>query len=997
MKSKKIISLFIVLFLQKQLSSQNNLSFFFKHISKIDQVVLGNIRAIAQDNKGFMWIASQDGLFRYDSKSFVIYNSKIPGTSHIIEGSDVRKICVDSAHNILWMISSFGGLNGINLINGKTEFSLSEENTPILKNVFLTSLCDNGDSLFIGTQKGVYLYIKSKRIISRLDTGVIEFNTPIDNIFKRKNRLYLFTRNDGIYIYNYLNQKISFHAGNPDISSSNELRFYNVTESGENIWYAGTSDGIKKFTFEDADNIIIDKTPFKWIPEVNSKNIFGISIDLNGCLWVSNEDNVVKIDPSNQTYSLVVENNYGEKSDWLASTYTIFCDKQNNIWLGCQKGLAFTVNTTPRFKAYSRSPNGKANISHSYYLNPIDDSTIYICAENGLYKANINNGGIEVIDATIPYDYIFTDPNKRVIVSNYSGMFILKKNVLSPLSETYPEFDQLQQLRINSCIKINDSCLVMGTENYKGIIAWDHRNHKIEQYNIASAKLPLKENVINNVVSVSEDQFAVLGDQAFTLIDLANRSSKTLPLKTNTGKDYVLFFDLCRIKDKYYLGSYGMGIIVLDKNFTILGNISTINGLSNNGIYKLLPWRDSLLFITTNNGLNIYDPGTGAIKQFFKTDGLHDDTFEETSGNIYNNIVFAGGANGFTAIYPNNIRANDHPPVVYFSNVQIELKGSKQFDTSNLDAKKFIIPNNVIQTNIYFSGINYSNPERTIFKYRITEQSNSWINLSTQNFISLIGLSPGTYHLQVQAFNEDEVSSEIKELTLTFLPKWYQTWIFKLLVLLVIIAAVYGLYRFRINHLKKEEKIRNQVASDLHDELGSTLNSVKVFANLALMEENKITHLEKIKEATQSAISGVKDIIWVLDDKRDTLDHLLSRINQFAKPICEAAGISYNQQSGGNENYKLGKEEKRNLYMIIKETINNSIKYSECSVIELLVKNKGSKINITVSDNGKGFDKEKTNSGYGLKNILHRAEEIGYHAEINSSLGNGTLIYLEKK
>ena len=251
--------------------------------------------------------------------------------------------------------------------------------------------------------------------------------------------------------------------------------------------------------------------------------------------------------------------------------------------------------------------------------------------------------------------------------------------------------------------------------------------------------------------------------------------------------------------------------------------------------------------------------------------------------------------------------------------------------------------------------------------------------------------------MQVQAFNEDEVSSEIKELTLTFLPKWYQTWIFKLLVLLVIIAAVYGLYRFRINHLKKEEKIRNQVASDLHDELGSTLNSVKVFANLALMEENKITHLEKIKEATQSAISGVKDIIWVLDDKRDTLDHLLSRINQFAKPICEAAGISYNQQSGGNENYKLGKEEKRNLYMIIKETINNSIKYSECSVIELLVKNKGSKINITVSDNGKGFDKEKTNSGYGLKNILHRAEEIGYHAEINSSLGNGTLIYLEKK
>jgi len=164
-----------------------------------------------------------------------------------------------------------------------------------------------------------------------------------------------------------------------------------------------------------------------------------------------------------------------------------------------------------------------------------------------------------------------------------------------------------------------------------------------------------------------------------------------------------------------------------------------------------------------------------------------------------------------------------------------------------------------------------------------------------------------------------------------------------------------------------------------------------------MMEKNNSSHLEKIKEAAQYAIAGVKDIIWVLDDKRDTLDHLLTRISQFAKPLCEAAGVSYNQQLGGNENYKLGKEEKRNLYMIIKESINNSIKYSKCSVIEVLIKNKGGKLNVTISDNGKGFDILKTSSGYGLKNFSHRAGEIGYRVEINSTAENGTLIYLEKK
>ena len=135
----------------------------------------------------------------------------------------------------------------------------------------------------------------------------------------------------------------------------------------------------------------------------------------------------------------------------------------------------------------------------------------------------------------------------------------------------------------------------------------------------------------------------------------------------------------------------------------------------------------------------------------------------------------------------------------------------------------------------------------------------------------------------------------------------------------------------------------------------------------------------------------------MLDDKKDSLNHLLNRINQFAKPVCDAAGIAFTQQSGGNENHKLGKEEKRNLYMIIKESINNSIKYSECSVIEVLIKNKAGKLTVSISDNGKGFDKNQVASGYGLKNIMRRSEEIGYRAAINSSPGNGTLIYLEKK
>ena len=131
----------------------------------------------------------------------------------------------------------------------------------------------------------------------------------------------------------------------------------------------------------------------------------------------------------------------------------------------------------------------------------------------------------------------------------------------------------------------------------------------------------------------------------------------------------------------------------------------------------------------------------------------------------------------------------------------------------------------------------------------------------------------------MQAFNEDGLASEIKEIQLVFLPKWYQTTWFKILLIVLVAGIVYALYKIRINQLKKEKEIRTHLASDLHDDLGSTLNSVKVYANMAMLEKENNKYLEKIKESTQEAISGVRDIIWILDDKKDSMDHLVTRIS----------------------------------------------------------------------------------------------------------------------
>lgn len=167
---------------------------------------------------------------------------------------------------------------------------------------------------------------------------------------------------------------------------------------------------------------------------------------------------------------------------------------------------------------------------------------------------------------------------------------------------------------------------------------------------------------------------------------------------------------------------------------------------------------------------------------------------------------------------------------------------------------------------------------------------------------------------------------------------------------------------------------------------------------MALLEKDNESYLEKIKESTQEAITGVRDIIWVLDDKKDLLDHLLTRIRTFTAPLCEAHHISFQQQLNDSLlNYKLGKEEKRNLYMIIKEAVNNSVKYAKGKSIYLTIEHAQNKLTIKVGDDGIGFEKDKITEGNGLKNIMNRAIEIGYKATIISQPGHGTTIQLEKK
>jgi signal transduction histidine kinase/ligand-binding sensor domain-containing protein len=959
-----------------------------------------NIRKIVQDTYGFTWVATQDGLNRFDGINFTEYNKNVSVDKHKLIAADCRDLFLDTAKKKLWVLANEGGLNVIDYRTGRVEETIIRKSHN--SDDWAISFEFANNRLWIGTGNGLTIFNTETKQFEKspLDSvlsGLSSAKSQIRFCKKDKfNNIWACINGVGIAIINSQTQKIikilPVNEMN-DHTDSGIIQFYSATEVSDMLLF-GTSQGLRLFAFDRNYTMTINNTPCKSLPVLNTASINWIGRSPDDRLYISSGgffsittslyDPISYKEPSNST------------SDWFSDISDGYFIKNNLLFLGCKEGLGIMRLLEEPFQSITNITTAEQKLGHVFALWPYSEDSIVAATNSGLHLIT-NKRKIKSLRNDGFYQNISRFSNDNIIVSNPKGLEILDKHSMNLPLDTYKELKGFKTWEVNSAIKMNDSIFVLGTENFSGILLWNQKAKKVTKVNQSSKPLKLEADIVNTIYKDARKNLWVLSDKAITIINSTLQTSTGLKFKDSlSGLPVGLFFDMCEAKGDYWIATYSTGIIQLDSTYNIKRIFTTKDGLCNSGVYKIFNFDNKKLFITTNNGLSTLNLENYTFNNYYQIDGLHSNAFEEACGVFYNKKIFAGGVNGFTIIDPMAIIENKSPPLLYINRIEIETAFGK-IDSTNLTLKKISVPSNFTQAKIYFAALNYINAARTIYSYKIKELHKDWIKLGTQNFITLIGLSPGTYTLQVKAINEDGIESEIKELTLIFLPKWYQTWWFKTLLALSIIAIGYSLYRMRISQLKKEEKIRNQLASDLHDDLGGTLNSVKVYSNLAMMEKENSNHLLKIKEGTQDAIAGVRDLIWVLDDKKDTVQDLLSRINQFAAPLCEANHIKFEQKIDETLYYqKLGKEEKRNLYMILKESVNNSIKYAGCQLIELKVTTEGKKLQFSVRDNGKGFDKEKTKEGNGLKNIAKRAKEIGYKSSIISAAGNGTAIILEK-
>jgi len=406
------------------------------------------------------------------------------------------------------------------------------------------------------------------------------------------------------------------------------------------------------------------------------------------------------------------------------------------------------------------------------------------------------------------------------------------------------------------------------------------------------------------------------------------------------------------------------------------------------------------LWIAEHGVIWLYNPGNHVLNRFGASYGIPDQVF--TTGFVKNNsgeIVIAAG-NIWIKFNPSKVL-----PQQKFLPIKLIQTGSlERLNIPFNNAGEIELHESETGINFEFTSLEYSDPFSVHYSYLIEGFQDKWLPLGNGARLQISKFPPGKYVLRIQSsdFMGNAIADQLI-IPLKVQPYWFNSLVFKIALVVVLLLIVYLVYRFRLKQILRLQRVRDQIARDLHDDIGSTLGAINLYASAAKMSlernqnEKAQEILNKIGNNARETSLHMSDIIWSVNPEKDDTGDLFERIGNFANDYLKESVYSFDMIVDSNaKGLAIGTEKRRNIYLILKECLHNSVKYANGTAINLSVLRNGRQLTILYEDNGIGFDQNETDSfnGNGLLNMKRRAEAIHAECSIRSSLGNGIQIKL---
>ncbi|MCA8832791.1 sensor histidine kinase [Hymenobacter pini] len=1005
------------LLLSRPAASQPALA--FRTLTAQDGLAENSVYAVVQDRRGFLWVATQDGLSRYDGVSFRTFRNDARQSASL--GSNfVLALCQDSA-GYLWA-GTGGGLSRYDPATGRfrTFRAAPGDASGLPDNFVLTVLCDRQGRVWAGTESGLH----------RFQAATQRFTS-----FRHQ-------------------------AGPGGSVRRNAVRALAQDRAGR-LW-AGTGEGGVSW-LDTVRNCLVPDTR---LPAAGP--IKALCADHRGGLWVGTETGALHyLPPGGGAARVVTLAAVTRGKSGTISIKTIFEDRAGTLWIGTGAGLARYDAPTGTFRFQQHQPRNPQSLPDNTVQAIFQDQAgmLWVGTEAGLSRADLRPsvfGSVPTAVATGPVWAIASDAAGRVwLGTEQQGVLCydpatgqqqqFRHNPTDPgsLSQDYVRalcFDRRGRLWVGTqsqglnCLEpgskrfvrfrhdpanpysLADDLIQSVYEDPQGKLWVGHNGGGLSCYNPATGRFTafrhdpanpgsLPNNYVRATLQDRQGRFWVAtGGGGLSRFNPATGRFTTFRVDERTANGLSSNSVRSVLQDRQgtlWVGTEGGGFARLDD--PVRGRFTTLReaqGLPNDVVYSMLEDARGNLWLATNQGLARFTPRTRQFLTFDSRDGLLQDEFNaaachrSAAGSLY-----FGGVNGVVAFRPEAVRTNPVPPPVVLTALRRFNQPVELADTTITERRKLrLAPEDYVFT-LEFAALNYRQPEKNRYAYRLEGFDPAWIEAGNRHEVTYTNLDPGTYTFRVRAANNDGVWSPVgTSLRILVDPPWYGTWWFRIGLSWIVLAGLFLLYRLRVRQLLALERVRHGIARDLHDDMGSTLSSISILSQIARNHqrqhrpEQAAAVLEQIGESSRRMLDAMDDIVWAINPAHDGLDDVTARMRRLASEMLEAAGVelTFRADDAVLPGLRFDMRTRREFFLLFKEALNNLVKYARCQHATITLEYEQGRLLLTVHDDGVGFDPTAParGSGNGLVNMRARAAAMRGQLTIHSAPGQGTTLQL---
>lgn len=997
---------------------------YFKRMNQANGLSHNKVNCILQDRRGFTWIGTDDGLNRYDGYNFIVFKN-IPGEPSSLSGNTITDLHEDK-NGILWIATADGGISRYDYRMSTDKKFRQYKHQPgdsssIPVNIVNALEEDASGDLWIATSGASILrFDKKKEKFIRPGTQGVW--TIYDMLFDRSGMIWAGKEGGSI-----LKGDPKKHTWSMDPRYSNlyvSLPHMVVTrlfqDSKQNIWFGSWDKALYRYNAATGNEDSFTNVP-------GNPHSFGVdepisfNEDKQGRIWIGGKLSGLYIyDPSRQQFYNYRHDPSREGTLSDNRINCIFIDATGIVWLGTNNGISIYNSGQQQFQQQflPRDPAGKQIVIYDFFKDEKGD--LWIGTDNGLYirdkEGNYQHKKLVYDGHSLSITRIYRDVDGKIYLGTDYSLFVYDavsgKISLLPNTEKDQVMVKLIESRIVSIQKDSlDGRPVLWTAPYGHFFTyydlaeqrWISRRDSTKKI---LARFGITDNLIRRIVKTRDGQiWFANAKNGLVLIDKKNGGSTRFinnPSQQKSISNNNVYDIREDNKGNLWISTYGGGLNYFDCSKKEFQHFSSVNNL----LEGLAMDKRGNVWVVSNGGLQKFDPRSriftySELPDIEKSGGVKGYIYKDNNG-----LMYVAGKNYFISFEPEKIGSQQQQPEVFLTDLSIFNKSFSHL----LENKKVTLRYNQNFFTIQFAAPFYSGSGPVQYSYMLEGVDQDWVNASSSSpQAQYTNLNGGEYIFKVRATAAPGSWSEkITTIAIRIIPPfWKRGWFF--LVLAVVIATiVYLAYRYRINELLNRQAIRNKIAQDLHDNMGSTLSSISVYSQVARIYKDKnrpeeLQHtLEKISTISGEMISEMNDIVWAINPRNDNMETILHRMESFAKPLLASQNIQFHFQYDPEIRHLfLDMTKRKNFYLIFKETINNALKYSEASNIWVTINHKQHQLELTIRDDGKGFETtavmanaSTSMSGNGLQNMRMRAEEIGGDFELVSSPGNGTSLTL---